>query len=268
MPCSQFEHNFYAILICTLIIIRRNIDMDLKKAKLDDDSFIYAKRDEKSTKEKWQEMNFKEKLRFFRDYYLLKLILIAVIVVLLGKLLWDTFGPKPTEILNIGIDSYSYLLEDFEIMQDELMEHMELDPEESSLRLDTNYDLNNDQNSVQRISLYLMTGELDGLITTEKHFTGYIEKGAMAPLKDVLPADLFESLSEKHFIGHVVDKELDGTINSIESDEVYGIYLDHLPLFSKFVEREDKPIFGIPASGVDKENAITFLRFLLDNYAE
>ena len=242
--------------------------MDLKKSKLDDDSFIYAKRDEKSTKEKWQEMNAKEKWRFFKDYYLLKIILGAIIIGLLGKLCWDTFGPKPTEILNIGIDSYSYLLEDFEVMEDKLIAHMELDEEEYSLRLDTNYDLDNDQNSVQRISLYLMTGELDGLIATENQFTGYVEKNAMAPLKDVLPADLFESLSEKHFIGHVIDKELDGTINSVGNDEVYGIYLDHLPLFSKFVERDDKPIFGIPASGTDKENAIIFLRYLLDNYAE
>lgn len=242
--------------------------MDLKKAKLDDDSFIYAKRENKSDKEKWQEMNGKEKWKFFRDYYLFKVILGIIIVGLLGKLLWDTFGPKPTEVLNVAIDSYSYLLEDFEDMQDKLIEHMELDTEESSLRLDCNYDLTNDPNSVQRISLYLMTGELDGLIATEKQFTGYVEKNAMAPLKDVLPADLFESLKEKHFIGHVIDKELDGTINSIEGDEVYGIYLDSLPLFSKFIEREDKPIFGIPVSAVDKENAIIFLRFLLDNYTE
>ena len=41
-----------------------------------------------------------------------------------------------------------------------------------------------------------------------------------------------------------------------------------LPLFAKFIEREDKPIFGIPVSAVDKENAIIFLRFLLDNYTE
>ena len=268
MPCSQFEHIFYAILICTLIIIRRNINMDLKKAKLDDDSFIYAKRAEKSTKEKWQEMNFKEKLKFFRDYYLLKVILGIIIAVLLGKLLWDTFGPKPTEILNIGIDSYSYLLEDFEVMQDNLIEHMELNEEEYSIRLDCNYDLTNDQNSIQRISLYLMTGELDGFITSENQFAGYVEKNAMAPLKDVLPADLYESLKDKYYSGKVIDKELDGTITAIGEEEVYGIYLDHLPLFSKFVVREDKPVFGIPASGVDKENAITFLRFLLDNYAE
>jgi len=242
--------------------------MDLKKAKLDDDSFIYAKREEKSSKQKWSEMNGKERWTFFKDYYLLKLIIAVVIIVLLGKLCWDTFGPKPTEVLNVAIDSYSYLLEDFEDMQKKLYEHMELNPEEHSLRLDCNYDLNNDQGSVQRISLYLMTGELDGLIATEKNFTGYVEKDAMAPLKEVLPADLYEQLSDKHFIGHVVDQELDGTINGIGEDAVYGIYLDNIPLFSKFVERVDKPIFGIPASGVDKENAIIFLRFLLDNYAE
>ena len=242
--------------------------MDLKKAKLDDDSFIYAKRDEKSTKEKWQEMSFKEKWRFFRDYYLLKVILGIVIIALLGKLGWDTFGPRPTEILNIGIDGYSYLLTEFEDMQDELIAHMELDTEESSLRLDCNYDLANDQNSVQRISLYLMTGELDGFIASEEYFTGYVEKDAMAPLKDVFPADLYESLSDKYFTGKVIDKELDGTINAVGEEDVYGIYLDNIPLFSQYVERDDKPVFGIPLSGVDKENAITFLRFLLDNYAE
>lgn len=242
--------------------------MDLKKAKLDDDSFIYAKREAKSTKEKWQEMNRKEKWKFFRDYYLFKIIFGIIIAVLLGKLFWDTLGPKPTEILNVGIDGYSYLLTEFEDMQDELIAHMEMDTEEYSLRLDTNYDLSSDSNSVQRISLYLMTGELDAFIAAEEQFTGYVEKDAMAPLKDVLPADLYEQLSDKHFIGSVVDKELDGTINSVGEEDVYGIYLDNIPLFSQYVEREDKPIFGIPLSAGDKENAITFLRFLLDNYAE
>ena len=242
--------------------------MDLKKAKLDDDSFIYAKREEKSTKEKWQEMTGKEKWRFFRDYYLLKVILGIILTALIVKFGWDTFGPKPTEILNVGIDSYSYLLSEFEDMQDELIEHMKLDTEEYSLRLDCNYDLATDQNSVQRISLYLMTGELDAFITTEEQFTGYVEKDAIAPLKDVLPADLYESLSDKYVIGHVIDSELDGTINSVGEDMAYGIYLDNIPLFSKYVERDDKPVFSIPLSGVDKENAITFLRFLLENYAE
>ena len=99
--------------------------MDLKKSKLDDDSFIYAKRDEKSTKERWQEMTAKEKWKFFKDYYLLKIILGAIIIGLLGKLCWDTFGPRPTEILNVGIDSYSYLLTEFEDMQDALIAHMD-----------------------------------------------------------------------------------------------------------------------------------------------
>jgi len=242
--------------------------MDLKKAKLGDDSLIYAKRNEKSTKEKWKEMNGKEKWRFFKDYYLIKLILAVIIIGLLGKLLWDTFGPKPTEILNVAIDGYPYLYEDFEGMQDKLIEHMELDPKEYSIRLDTNYYLDTDQDSVQRLSLYFMTGELDGLITNEKYFKHYVEKDALAPLSEVLPADLYESLSDKHFIGKVIDAELDGTINSIGEEKVYGIYLDNITLFSKHMEHEVKPIFGIPASGVDKENAITFLRFLLNNYSE
>ena len=242
--------------------------MDLKKSKLDDDSFIYAKRDEKSTKERWQEMTAKEKWKFFKDYYLLKIILGAIIIGLLGKLCWDTFGPRPTEILNVGIDSYSYLLTEFEDMQDALIAHMELDTEEYSLRLDTNYDIASDQNSVQRISLYLMTGELDAFIAGEETVLNYVEKDAIAPLKDVLPADLYESLSDKHVIGHVVDTELDGTINSVGEDKAYGIYLDNIPLFSKYVERDDKPVFCFPTSGIDKENAITFLRFLLENYAE
>jgi len=242
--------------------------MDLKKAKLGDDSLIYAKRDEKSTKEKWKEMNGKEKWRFFKDYYLLKLIIGAIIIGLLGKLCWDTFGPKPTEILNVAIDGYPYLYQEFEVMQDKLTEHMGLNPEEYSVRLDTNYNLDNDQNSVQRLSLYIMTGDLDGFIANEMNFSHYVEKDTLAPLSEVLPADLYESLSDKYFVGQVIDSELDGTINSIGEEKVYGIYLDNIPLFTKHMEREDTPIFGIPVSGVDKENAITFLRFLIENYAE
>lgn len=242
--------------------------MDIKKAKLDDDSFIYAKREEKSTKQKWKEMNRREKWTFFKDYYLMKVILTAIVLGLVGKLLWDTFGPKPTEVLNVAIDSYAYLIEDFTNMQGELLDYMELDPDEFSLRLDTNYDLRSDSDSVQRFSLYVMTGDVDAFIATDDVFQDYVEKGALVPLTEVLPKDLLQSRQDKLFLGKTVDTEIDGTIISVGEEKVYGMYLDDLPVFSKYKVREDRPIFGIIHSSSDQENAITFLRFLLENYTE
>lgn len=242
--------------------------MDIKKAKLDDDSFIYTKRENKSTKQKWSEMNRKEKWTFFVDYYLAKLIFGAIILGLVIKFGWDTFGPKPEEILNVAIDSYAYLQEDFSAMQHEFLDYMELNEEEYSVRLDPNYDLANDTDSVQRLSLYTMTNDVDALIAPDATFKTNMERGALIPLTEVLPEDLLESLSDRLVRGQIIETEIDGTITKVHDEEIYGIYLDNLPLFSKYTVRADKPIFGIIRTGTRQENAIAFLRFLLENYAE
>lgn len=242
--------------------------MDIKKAKLDDDSFIYAKRENKSTKQKWSEMNRKEKWTFFKDYYLMKIILGAVVLGLIIKFGWDTFGPKPEEVLNVAFDSYLYLQDDFTAMQHEFLDYMELNEEEYTIRLDANYDLTNDPNSVQRFSLYVMTGDVDAFIAPDATFKSHVERGVMIPLTEVLPADLLESVSDRLVRGQIIETEIDGTITKIYDEEVYGINLDNIPLFSKYTLRTDKPIFGIVRSGTSQENAIAFLRFLLENYAE
>ena len=242
--------------------------MDIKKAKLDDDSYIYTKRENKSTKQKWSEMNRKEKWTFFADYYLKKIIFGAVLLGLIIKFGWDTFGPKPEEILNVAFDSYLYLQDDFTAMQHEFLDYMELNEEEYAVRFDANYDLANSSDSVQRFSLYVMTGDVDALIAPDTTFKSNVERGAMAPLTDVLPADLLESVSDRLVRGQVIDTEIDGTITKVYDEKIYGISLDNIPLFSKYTLREDKPIFGIVLSGTSQENAVAFLRFLLENYTE
>ena len=46
----------------------------MKKTALDDDAYLYQKREEKTEKEKWSEMNRHQRMQYFLDYYLVKLL--------------------------------------------------------------------------------------------------------------------------------------------------------------------------------------------------
>ena len=45
-----------------------------KKTTLGDDAALYSHREDVSEKEKWESMNSKERLRYFADYYLGKIV--------------------------------------------------------------------------------------------------------------------------------------------------------------------------------------------------
>ena len=75
----------------------------MKKTALDDDAEIYQKREEKTEKEKWKEMDGKAKAQYFADYYLGKLI-VAVIIIGVGvSLLWHFFKPKDETVLYAAV---------------------------------------------------------------------------------------------------------------------------------------------------------------------
>ena len=60
----------------------------MKKTALDDDAYLYQKREEKTEKEKWSEMNRHQRMQYFLDYYLVKLLVFTGIILAVVLFVW------------------------------------------------------------------------------------------------------------------------------------------------------------------------------------
>ena len=71
------------------------VNLKGRKTSLSDEASIYAKRSENlSEKEKLEQMTRKEKWNYFAAYYLPKIAIIAVVILIAGYILWTDFIHK------------------------------------------------------------------------------------------------------------------------------------------------------------------------------
>lgn len=240
--------------------------MDTKKARLSDDATIYAKRDEKSEKQKWHELHGKEKWNYFRDYYLGKLLLIGACAALVIYLFVTILSPKPTRVLSVAVTDYMYLSETFDEMSTGFFDSLELDPEKFDVFIDNTFSLPSDTASVEKFSIYVFAGDIDVFIATEETFTSYANQGTLASLSSQLPSELFTKYSDRFLMTNILEKDLDGTVTDIGDTDAYGIYIDSLSCFKDFSYEGARPVIGIIANTDHAEYAVDFIEYLFRTY--
>ena len=112
-----------------------------QKTRLEDNAEIYKRREPKSERQKLSEMDFSEKVDYFKHYYLK--ILLATLVIG-GFLLWiiiTMVTPKPERVLNVAFINYPIVEEDLAKMEADLTERLNVNPENQEIFFDTSYDL-------------------------------------------------------------------------------------------------------------------------------
>jgi hypothetical protein len=240
--------------------------MDLRKSRLGDDAAIYAPRDERTEKQKWQDMTRSERFTHFKEYYLGKTLLIIAALALVIYFLYSVFSPKPATVLSVAVTDYTYLSETFSQISEAFTEYLELDPETATVNLDCTY-LTSDYSSVEKLSIYVYTGELDIFIAPEDTFREYAQRGTISGLSSLLPSDTFLSLSDRFLMTEIVETDVDDSIISIGETDAYGIYLDSLSIFEPYSYEGSRPVIGIFTTGKNNENAVDFINYLFEHYS-
>ena len=235
----------------------------MKETRLDDSAAIYQNRKPKTEKQKLSEMNGKEKWQYFKDYYLKKVFVGAILLVFVGYFLYTVLSPKPETLLHVACANYVFSEEQIESLKYGFGEYLEMDPETQEIVFDSGYFLNGaDYSSAEKLAVLFAAKELDVFIAPESNFTEYAFSGSMWSLSDQLPTELYSALSDKFFMSQVRQEE-----ESIEEatgpSYVFGIYLDETELFKDY-KNEDPPVLGIVLSGQNNENAVEFIRYLFD----
>lgn len=229
-----------------------------KKTVLNDEAALYSHRDDVSEKEKWQNMTKKERWQYFVDYYLAKIVVTIIVLAVIGSILHTMLTPKPDIVLAVAVINDSPYYQTYENVQKEFEALLALNPETQETLFDTAYSFENDYQAFQKFSIYNMVGDLDVTIMPLSVFETYAPQNFFSPVAELLPTDLYMSLSE-----HLLETKLkDDDGNLIPNSEtVLGIQLDSVWMYEG-QQRTEPMVLAINVAPENVGNIETFLRFL------
>ncbi len=234
----------------------------LKDSTLDDNAAIYAPREEKSEKQKLKEMNFKEKVAYLRDYYLVKTLIILAALGIASYFIYTMVTPKPVTLLDTAIVNYSLSDDTVNKMKEDMSTLLIKNPKKEDIMIDSSFYLGNGNDnseytmgSAQKLQTYMYAGEIDVIIAPESLFQSYATSGVFSKLTDVLPTDLLTSFSDSLFNSTTEDNPVSGA---------YGVYLDNTSLFKDISNPSDRPVLGVLVNSKHPDNGVEYIKYLFD----
>lgn len=208
---------------------------------------------------KLKDAPFREKLDYFRDYYL-KTTIVAVVVIVFVAYLAYTMLTAPSDTAfaafffnDTGDSSNTELIDGF-------IEYMNIDTGEHDAYIDAtmNLDLSGAEYdayiSLEKSMAVISTGELD-VITGDTATMDYFAKGeCLHDITTVLPDDLLAQFEDRLYYAKY------GETGELVPVGVYVTDAPKLNQYYYYVDRE--PILGFVINSNSMNNAIAFLRYI------
>lgn len=230
-----------------------------KKTVLGDNAALYSHREDVSEKEKWESMTIKERLRYFADYYLGKIVAVVVVLAVIGSVAYTMLRPKPDTMLSVAVVEDSINQAVYDDLKIKLETAMGLDTEKQEILFDTGYYFSNgDYQAWQKFSMLNLVGDLDVTLMPKSLFEEYAPGNFFSTVPPYLSDGLSAAL-EPYFMEISLTND-DGT-EIPESKAVYGIDLSSAWIYQN-VQREEPMVLVINAAPKHAENIETFLSFL------
>ena len=171
--------------VCTVKISAEGKESD--KTTLDDNAAIYSKREEKSGKEHFKDLQGEEKWQYFKDYMLLKIVVGVIIAALGAHLLYSIFGPKPETIMTLALIDNPFELDQIDKLTADLTGIMVTDEKKEEIRLDTDYYFYGDEyNARMKFMTLIAAGDIDFVVLPLKEYRSYSESETFLSLSEVI----------------------------------------------------------------------------------
>lgn len=230
-----------------------------KKTVLGDDAALYSHKEDLSEKVKWEAMSPKERLQYFIDYYLAKIIVVTIVVAVIGSILYTMLSPKPETVFSVAVVEDGVHQSIYDDLQAKFHEVIELDEETQQTRFDTTYYFSGGDYQVwQKFAMYNMVGDLDVTLLPKSLFEEYAPNGYFSPVAAHLSSSVYDSLSD--YLLETRQKDEDG--NLLDGTEtVYGVDLSSTWLY-KDIPMEDPMVLVVNAAPKNSENIERFLMLL------
>ena len=220
----------------------------MKKTALDDEAEIYQKRETKTEKEKWKQMDGKAKIQYFADYYMGKLIVAVIIIGVAASLLWHFFKPKDETILYAAVIDESLDATKLADTTSELEKICQADGRHQNVKIDDSFYLK-DQ-ALARLEVYEESKQVDVIIADQKTFKKLAKDG------------YFEDVDK-----FAKNNDLSGyeSLYVYADDESlpYGIDLSGSEKYMDMISYGKHPVFAVAANAQHKKNIAEFLNYLM-----
>ena len=237
------------------------MDVKQKKTALDDDSILYQKRDDTIGKKDISSLSGRQKLQYFKDYYLKFCILAVVLIAIGANLVYTIFFRHQETILNITAVNEAALA-DADDLAAFLKSSFQATGKDQILTV-TNYNLD-DANQQMAFTTKLVTSDLDVIICDRETFDSKSEAGFCLDLSSVLTDDLLDAFSDHLVTGQIVERDNDDQVISTGEELPYGIDISGTALYTYYGGTASEAILMITAGSEHQDNALEFIRLLAD----
>lgn len=243
-----------------------------KKTSLDEEAFIYEKRDEhESEKSKWSRMSREEKITHFKTYYLRNVIIGVFVIALIGFFVYKDVIMKKDIVYRCAILNESVMDAPVTEFGDEFVAFLDLDTKKNLSSFHLFYTDNelatqvgaSVSSDLTQISSMIYASTLDSMIAGQEDIDTYMENEFFVDLTEILNDEERKVLEEYLYIP---DTEKN------TQRHPYGVYLDGSSVYNKIFESGgglvEKPIFGIIFNSENKETSKQFLYYVFPQLQE
>lgn len=239
-------------------------DFTETKSVLEEEASIYQKREEKTEKEKWKDMDSREKRRYFMDYYFIKIVIGIIAVAGIAYFAYSMLKPKMPVAFYMA---YIYGKIDDEggaQVREDFAEFSGINLEEEDIVISDQFytDETNGLSAKEKIMALSYTQQLDIVVAEEENFEELASNGNMVNLKDYLGEELYREIEADIYKCSYSEMFLDGRTD--ENEYPFGFYVKGKEAYKAIGCTELKrPVMGIIASSQHKEMNIKFIRYML-----
>lgn len=235
------------------------MDIHQKKTALDDDSILYQKRDDTARKKDLSSLTGRQKLQYFKDYYLKFCILAVILVVVGANLIYTIFFRHQETVLNIAAVNNA-AMSDSDGFTDFLKNYYQIDDKHQLLTVNSYY--LDDPNQQMAFTTKLVTGDLDLVICDRDTFDSKSSAGIFADLSELLPEATFDSFSSEMVNGQIEELDDDNQVISTGPEAPYGIDISKTALYTCFGGSSSEAILCVPAVSEHTDSIVTFIDLL------
>lgn len=235
------------------------MDIHQKKTALDDDSILYQKRDDSVSKKDLSSLSGRQKLQYFKDYYLKFCLLAVFLLVICVNLIYTIFFRHEETILNITAVNDTALSRSEEF-NDYLKEYFQVHDKNELLTVN-NYYLD-DPNQQMAFTTKLVTGDLDLIICDRETFEAKSAAGFFSDLSELLPENVFSDLSSLLVNGQIQELDDNNEVISTGPATPFGIDISQTALYTYFGGSASEAILSVPAGSEHTDSVIQFITLL------
>ena len=232
-----------------------------KESVLSEGAEIYRHEGADSTeREKWENMDFRQKLAYFKDYYLLKMVAAIVAVVFAGSLLWQMLAPKPEAVVSVAVVNDYWDDEATASLISELSEKLGLVSSKQTVEIDDSFYFDDETMTsdgaanLQRFTTYMIAGTVNLVISDEEEFMKLAKAGYLMPLSEALGTYAGEN---------AVYAAADGID---EAEKAYGIRLVGSKALEAVRAVQEAPVISVVATA--KEEDLPYIKAFVETVTE